>query len=205
MFNSGSEEDSSQPAYIKVGVKDISRSALPNVTKEDEFEQFTLTGTAEGENDLAVKENWATDKTSTAWAKMKEASIPVTEGANYKFTLSAVKGGATWQGSCKKTIQSGKNTLTFTLSLSALSAEGKGNLEITLSLPVSVKAVEAKLTNKEDLEVSGKTEFKGGKESGCVSFAAKDIPSGNYLLTFSLLMRKRIVLPFQRFRFRHTF
>ena len=57
MFNSGSEEDSSQPAYIKVGVKDISRSALPNVTKEDEFENFTLTGTAEGENVLAVKEN----------------------------------------------------------------------------------------------------------------------------------------------------
>lgn len=186
MFNSGSEEDSSQPAYIKVGVKDISRSALPNVTKEDEFEQFTLTGTAEGENVLAVKENWATDKTSTAWAKMKESSIPVTEGAGYNFTLSAVKGGATWQGSCKKTIQSGKNTLTFTLSLSALSAEGKGNLEITLSLPVSVKAVEAKLTNKEAPEVTGKTEFKGGKESASVSFAAKDIPSGNYLLTFSL-------------------
>ena len=57
MFNSGSEEDSSQPAYIKVGVKDISRSALPNVTNEDEFENFTLTGTAEGENVLAVKEN----------------------------------------------------------------------------------------------------------------------------------------------------
>ena len=186
MFNSGSEEDSSQPAYIKVGVKNISRSALPNVTKEDEFENFTLTGTAEGENVLAVKETWVTDKTSTAWAKMKEASIPVTEGAGYNFTLSAVKGGATWQGSCAKTIQSGKNTLTFTLSLSALSAEGKGNLEITLSLPVSVKAVEAKLTNKEDSEVSGKTEFKGGKESGSVSFAAKDIPSGNYLLTFSL-------------------
>ena len=186
MFNSGSEEDSSQPAYIKVGVKDISRSALPNVTNEDEFENFTLTGTAEGENVLAVKENWATDETSTAWAKMKEASIPVTEGAGYNFTLSAVKGGATWQGSCKKTIQSGKNTLTFTLSLSALSAEGEGNLEITLSLPVSVKAVEAKLTNKEDLEVSGKTEFKGGKESASVSFAAKDIPSGNYLLTFTL-------------------
>ena len=186
MFNSGSEEDSSQPAYIKVGVKDISRSALPNVTKEDEFEQFTLTGTAEGENVLAVKENWATDETSTAWTKMKEASIPVTEGAGYNFTLSAVKGGATWQGSCAKTIQSGKNTLTFTLSLSALSAEGKGNLEITLSLPVSVKAVEAKLTNKEDSEVSGKTEFKGGEESASVSFAAKDIQSGNYLLTFSL-------------------
>lgn len=186
MFNSGSEEDSSQPAYIKVGVKDISRSALPNVTNEDEFENFTLTGTAEGENVLAVKENWATDKTSTAWAKMKESSIPVTEGANYKFTLSAVKGGATWQGSCAKTIQSGKNTLTFTLSLSALSAEGKGNLEITLSLPVSVKAVETKLTNKDGAEVTGETEFKGGKESGSVSFAAKDIPSGNYLLTFSL-------------------
>ncbi|MDY6397135.1 MAG: leucine-rich repeat protein, partial [Treponema sp.] len=186
MFNSGSEEDSSQPAYIKVGVKDISRSALPNVTKEDEFEQFTLAGTAEGENVLAVKETWATDKTSTAWAKMKEASIPVTEGAGYNFTLSAVKGGATWQGSCAKTIQSGKNTLTFTLSLSALSAEGKGNLEITLSLPVSVKAVEAKLTNKDGTEVSGKTEFKGGEESASVSFAAKDILSGNYLLTFSL-------------------
>lgn len=186
MFNSGSEEDSSQPAYIKVGVKDISRSALPNVTKEDEFENFTLTGTAEGENVLAVKENWATDETSTAWAKMKEASIPVTEGAGYNFTLSAVKGGATWQGSCAKTIQSGKNTLTFTLSLSALSAEGKGNLEITLSLPVSVKAVEAKLTNKEDSEVSGITEFKGGEESASVSFTAKDIQSGNYLLTFSL-------------------
>ncbi|MBB5226489.1 BspA family leucine-rich repeat surface protein [Treponema ruminis] len=186
MFNSGSEEDSSQPAYIKVGVKDISRSALPNVTKEDEFEQFTLTGTAEDENVLAVKETWATDETLTAWTKMKEASIPVTEGAGYSFTLSAVKGGATWQGSCAKTIQSGKNTLTFTLSLSALSAEGKGNLEITLSLPVSVKAVEAKLTNKEDPKVTGKTEFKGGEESGSVSFAAKDIPSGNYLLTFSL-------------------
>ncbi len=186
MFNSGSEEDSSQPAYIKVGVKDISRSALPNVTKEDEFDQFTLTGTAEGENVLAVKETWATDKTSTAWAKMKESSIPVTEGAGYNFTLSAVKGGATWQGSCAKTIQSGKNTLTFTLSLSALSAEGKGNLEITLSLPVSVKAVEAKLTNKDGTEVTGKTEFKGGEESASVSFAAKDIPSGNYLLTFSL-------------------
>ena len=186
MFNSGSEEDSSQPAYIKVGVKDISRSALPNVTKEDEFEQFTLTGTAEGENVLAVKETWATDKTSTAWEKMKEASIPVTEGAGYNFTLSAVKGGATWQGSCAKTIQSGKNTLTFTLSLSALSADGKGNLEITLSLPVSVKAVEAKLTNKDGAEVTGKTEFKGGEESASVSFAAKDIPSGNYLLTFSL-------------------
>ena len=186
MFNSGSEEDSSQPAYIKVGVKDISRSALPNVTNEDEFENFTLTGTAEGENVLAVKETWATDKTSTAWAKMKEASIPVTEGAGYNFTLSAVKGGATWQGSCAKTIQSGKNTLTFTLSLSALSAEGKGNLEITLSLPVSVKAVETKLTNKDGTEVTGETEFKGGKESGSVSFAAKDIPSGNYLLTFCL-------------------
>ena len=187
MFSGGSEdEDSSQPAYIKVGVKDISRSALPNVTKEDEFENFTLTGTAEGENVLAVNENWATDKTSTAWAKMKEASIPVTEGADYSFTLSAVKGGATWQGSCKKTIQSGKNTLTFTLSLSALSAEGKGNLEITLSLPVSVKAVETKLTNKDGAEVTGKAEFKGGEESASVSFAAKDISSGNYLLTFSL-------------------
>ena len=186
MFNSGSEEDSSQPAYIKVGVKDISRSALPNVTNEDEFENFTLTGTAEGENVLAVKETWATDETLTAWAKMKEASIPVTEGAGYNFTLSAVKGGATWQGSCAKTIQSGKNTLTFTLSLSALSAEGNGNLEITLSLPVSVKAVETKLTNKDGAEVTGETEFKGGKESGSVSFAAKDIPSGNYLLTFSL-------------------
>lgn len=176
-------------AYITVGLNDASRTALPSVSGADDFTSFTLKATTENENAAAVPEtSWTSDDTATAYAKMTAEKFAVTSGASYTFTLTAVKGGATWQGATTKTIEAGVNSLSFTLSLAALSTEGKGAINVTLTVPDAVKAVEAWLYQtdeetcfSEDDENPSLT-FADGK----ATYARSDIAAGNYVLVYTL-------------------
>ncbi|MBQ6058146.1 MAG: leucine-rich repeat domain-containing protein [Treponema sp.] len=178
-------------AYITVGMDSASRTALPTVTGADEFTSFTLTGQQIRSNAITVPQTfgtWTTDSTSSAYAKMTTQKFAVYADTTYTFTLTAVKGGATWQGSTTKTIEAGVNSLSFTLSLAALSTEGKGAINVTLTVPDAVKAVEAWLYQtdeetcfSEDDENPSLT-FADGK----ATYARSDIAAGNYVLVYTL-------------------
>ena len=181
-------------AYITVGLDSMSRTALPTVTGADEFTSFTLRGQEippEGSGYKTWTETfgtWTTDSTSSAYAKMTAQKFAVYADTTYRFTLTAVKGGATWQGSTTKTIEAGVNSLSFTLSLAALSTEGKGAINVTLTVPDAVKAVEAWLYQTDE-EMC----FSEDDENPSLTFADRkatyarsDIAAGNYVLVYTL-------------------
>ena len=181
-----SESDEKNAAYITIGLDEASRTALPAVSGAEDFDRFTLTGTTAAENAVAVNKTWETDDTSTAYAKMTGANIAVSAGASYSFTLTATKGGATWQGTAQKTIESGKNPLSFTLTLNTLSTSGSGSLSVTLSVPNVVVAVDAALKTMDEsspVEVSG---TPLSFENSTATYTASNIAAGNYVLVFTL-------------------
>lgn len=176
-------------AYITVGLDSTSRTALPSVSGADDFTSFTLKATTENENAAAVPEtSWTSDDTATAYAKMTAEKFAVTSGASYTFTLTAVKGGAKWEGSVTKTIETGENSLSFTLAVASLSTEGTGAINVTLSVPSAVKAVEAWLYQTDEETCFSEDDgnpsltFADGK----ATYARSDIEAGNYVLVYTL-------------------
>ena len=131
MFNTAEKHEDStngKEAYITISLNENNRTALPTVSAADDFESFTLTGFIKPENSTIAPVptqygSWATDSTGTACEKMTDAKIAVTSGKTYIFTLTAKKGGATWQGEIEKTIETGTNSLSFSLALTGLSEE----------------------------------------------------------------------------------
>ena len=189
MFNtidSNEENNIQESAYITIGVEQGTRTALPTVGAVEDFDTFSLTGTATTGNAVSVSETWTSDATGTAYAKMTTASIAVTAGASYSFTLTAAKGGAAWRGSCTKTIAQGTNSLSFTLSLTSLSTDGEGAINVVLTVPGSVKDASAVLTSMDGTTTlspqNASLTFSGGK----ATYTASGIASGNYVLVFSL-------------------
>lgn len=71
---SSNDSDDDKPegksAYITVGV-DSSRTALPSVSTAAEFEKFTLTGTSQTQDAVAVNGEWTKDESTAAYDKMK--------------------------------------------------------------------------------------------------------------------------------------
>ncbi|MBR1402657.1 MAG: InlB B-repeat-containing protein [Treponema sp.] len=181
-----SESDEKNAAYITIGLDEASRTALPAVSGAEDFDRFTLTGTTAAENAVAVNKTWETDDTSTAYAKMTGANIAVSAGASYSFTLTATKGGATWQGTAQKTIGSGANPLSFTLALNELSTAGSGSLSVTLGVPTVVKAVEAALKTMDEAETLTPEGALLTFEEHKATYSAENIAAGNYVLVFTL-------------------
>ena len=181
-----SESNEDKAAYITVALNEASRTALPAVSGGTDFDRFTLTGTTTAENAVAVNKTWETDDTSTAYAKMTGANIAVSAGASYSFTLTATKGGATWQGTAQKTVESGANPLSFTLALNELSTAGSGSLSVTLGVPSVVKAVEATLKTMDEAETLTPEGALLTFEEHKATYSAENIAAGNYVLVFTL-------------------
>ena len=189
MFNtidSNEENNIQESACITIGVEQGARTALPTVGAAQDFDIFSLTGTATTGNAVSVSKTWASDATSTAYAKMTASSIAVTAGASYSFSLTAKKDGATYQGSAEKQIAQGTNSLSFTLTLTSLATDGEGAISVVLTVPESVKAASAALTSMDGSTTlspeNASLTFAGGK----ASYTASGIASGNYALTFTL-------------------
>ena len=189
-ITSGEEAgNSGKRAYIKVGVSDSSsRLALPLATTKL-FESLILTGEATG--GLSVNETWTSDTGEdnpvSAYEKMTQASLAVTAGKTYGFTLTAIYGGATWLASLQKEILSGENSLTFELKLSALSTEGEGALTIFVSYPDKVKAVDAVLKSMDESSKIADLECEFIPElEGFVAVHIEKVDSGNYVVIFTL-------------------
>ena len=117
---------------------------------------------------------------------MTGANIAVSAGASYSFTLTATKGGATWQGTAQKTIGSGANPLSFTLALNELSTAGSGSLSVTLGVPTVVKAVEAALKTMDEAETLTPEGALLTFEEHKATYSAENIAAGNYVLVFTL-------------------
>ena len=187
-----SSKDADIGAVVKVSVGEVSRKALPSVQSAEEFESFSLTGTkkADGESSgrsgADIERTWTTDGEGNASSKMSAESIEVTAGAEYSFVLEAKKGGATYRGTAEKKMETGVNSLSFTLSLSGLSGEGKGSLSVTLSVPGAVKAVEAVLTAEDGSGTASPADAGIAFADGKATYTASEVASGNYVLTFIL-------------------
>lgn len=187
-----SSKDAGIGAVVKVSVGEVSRKALPSVQSAEEFESFSLTGTkkADGESSgrsgADIERTWTTDGEGNASSKMSAESIEVTAGAEYSFVLEAKKGGATYRGTAEKKMETGVNSLSFTLSLSGLSGEGKGSLSVTLSVPGAVKAVEAVLTAEDGSGTASPADAGIAFADGKATYTASEVASGNYVLTFIL-------------------
>lgn len=189
MFNtidSNEENNIQESAYITIGVEQGTRTALPTVGAVEDFDTFSLTGKTTTENAVAVNEAWASDTTSTAYAKMTASSIAVTAGASYSFTLTAKKGGVTYQGSAEKQIAQGTNSLSFTLALTSLSTGGEGAISVVLTVPGSVKAASAALTRMDGTNPLTPENASLNFADGKATYTASGIASGNYALTFTL-------------------
>ena len=181
------ESPSPDTTYIKISLENSSRTALPAVSEASEFTSFTLTGTTQTANALSVAETtWTSDATGTAYAKMAAASIAVTVDASYSFTLTAVKGGAAWRGSCTKTIAHGSNSLSFTLALATLSRDGAGSLSVVLTVPDAVKAASAALTSLDSASTLTPENASLNFADGKATYTASGIASGNYVLVYTL-------------------
>ena len=183
MFNTVDSYDDDADSYIKISVNE-SRAALPSVSGTDDFDKFTLTGSADGGTE--VNKNWQTEGTDTAYKQMTADRIDVTKGKDYVFTLTAQKGGAVWKGSTTKTIGGGKNSIAFVLSLSSFSQDGSGSVLVTLAVPDAVKAVEAALKTADETEVVSVSGTPLTFADGKATYSASDIDSGSYMLIFTL-------------------
>ena len=164
-------------AYIKIGLTDASRTALPAASKLTDFDSFALAGTTD-DTALAINKTWTKDPSSE--------KIKVTIGKTYAFTLTAKKGGATWKGTQSLTVVAGENALNFSIALAELSTEGKGNIDVTLSVPAVVKEVTAKLAQMDesaDVTAAGATCTLA---EGKASYKANDVASGSYVVIFTL-------------------
>ena len=194
MFNRVEKDDSgtnTKQAYITISLSKNNRTALPRVSGADDFDSFKLTGFIKPENDTITPVpteygTWTTDSTNTAYEKMTDAKIAVTTEETYSFTLTATKGGATWQGEIEKTIQTGTNSLSFTLALTGLSDEGTGSLSITLSVPEIVKAVDAELKTMDETQTVTPSNAVFSFANGKAAYTASDIEAGSYVLVFTL-------------------
>ena len=194
MFNRVEKDDSgtnTKQAYITISLNENNRTALPRVSDADDFDSFKLTGFIKPENDTITPVpteygTWTTDSTNTAYEKMTDAKIAVTTEETYSFTLTATKGGATWQGEIEKTIQTGTNSLSFTLALTGLSDEGTGSLTITLSVPEIVKAVDAELKTMDETQTVTPSNAAFSFANGKAAYTASDIEAGSYVLVFTL-------------------
>ena len=187
-----SSKDAGIGAVVKVSVGELSRKALPSVQSAEEFESFSLTGTkmadgeSSGQSGADIERTWTTDGEGNASSKMSAESIEVTAGAEYSFVLEAKKGGATYKGTAEKKMETGVNSLSFTLSLSGMSVEGKGSLSVTLSVPEAVKAVEAVLTAEDGSGTVSPADEGIAFADGKATYTASEVASGNYVLTFIL-------------------
>ena len=193
MFNTVKKDDvgtDTKEAYITIGLNQAGRTALPEVSGANDFDSFTLSGMIKPDPDeLADPEEydtWSTDATSSAYTKMTAAKIAIKSGETYNFILTATKGGATWEAKTEKTIETGENSLSFTLELAELSNEGKGSLDVKLTVPDVVKAVEAELKTMDESQTITPEDAALTFADGKANYTASEIAAGNYVLVYTL-------------------
>lgn len=188
-FELQDENTNDKASYITIGLGEQFRTALPTVSAAGDFDSFKLTGISlpvRGKTIPREFGSWDTDSVSTAYEKMTAAKIEINAGTTYNFTLTATKGGATWEGEIEKTIETGINSLSFTLALTTLSNQGAGSINISLSVPQIVKAVDATLKTMDESQTvtPGNADFSFVNSKA--TYIADEIPAGNYVLVFTL-------------------
>ena len=186
MINNTEPENNSE-SFIKLGITENNRTALPEVSIVQEFTSLTLTATTATENATTVPETtWITDENQSAYEKMTAANIAVTQGASYSFTLTGKKGGGIWQGTASKTIEQGANALSFTLKLKTISPEGTGGINVTLTVPSEVIAVEAAFKTLDESNTLTPEGADFTFENNKATYTASGITAGNYVIIFKL-------------------
>ncbi|MBR4598634.1 MAG: InlB B-repeat-containing protein [Treponema sp.] len=192
-------------ACITISLSEASRTAFPTIDKQGEnwstsgtkcypFDSITLKGTPVTENAVAavpVEKTWETEKVGLKYTyavtKMEGASINVTAGATYMFTLTARHGNNSWQGTVGKTIMSGTNSLSFTLELNSLSSESYGELFVQLTVPETVKAADAVLKNLDESQIIMQGEnVYSSQYPTMATFSNRLVPAGSYVVVFTL-------------------
>lgn len=135
-------------------------------------------------------------ETVSAYENMCESNIAVTVGKTYEFTLSAIKGGAVWQGTASETISTGTNTLNFVLKLFSIGSTDSsniGSLYVELEVPSIVKSTSVNLYNM-DGSIPDWDEYAGYDYYDTLytnlyqnwSSYGNYVPVGNYVLVFDL-------------------
>ncbi len=135
-------------------------------------------------------------ETVSAYENMCESDIAVTVGKTYEFTLSAIKGGAVWQGTASATISTGTNTLNFILTLFSIGSSDSsniGSLYVELEVPSIVKSTSVNLYNM-DGSIPDWDEYAGYDYYDMLytelnqnwSYYGNYVPVGNYVLVFDL-------------------
>ncbi len=182
------EKNIASSAYIKIELSDSSRTALPVINGVEDFTSFTLTDNTRPTANVVhvMEQSWETDSSGTALEKMAATKIAVTERALYSFTLSAQKGGALWQGTVSKTMESGVNSLSFELELKSFPVSGYGSLEVTLTVPSIVSAVDAVLKSYNEGSVEEPQDATLSFADGKATYTASNIYASYYVLVFTL-------------------
>lgn len=200
MVNMNSDQfTEEQTAYLKIQLKNFKRTALPVVDSMDEIESFSLIGKLDGVNviDELYKSN--TDGSKTAYEKLGEAEILAQVGKTYDFTMTAKKGGAIWKGSTKAKINSGANTLSFSLKIDSIGATDEdvlGTLNIELKIPSTVRTVTTSIYNADGTAANFNVlsySYEDNLETGIYknlgqffAYYSNTLPTGNYVVLFKM-------------------
>lgn len=130
------ENTGSNKIVIRLSVSDDDiRVAYPDVSSL-EFTKFEFSGTETGSSTPSV--SWQTTGTANAMEQLRNASISVTKGVEYKFTLIATaQNGIRYADTTSPmTINSAGTTLRFNLSLTYIGDTGsQGSASASLIMP----------------------------------------------------------------------
>ena len=166
----------SDSTYITLKVDvDSCRTVLPDADLS-QFTNFILKGTKQGES----------EQTLGSWDSlnlMQNATIAASTGS-WTFTLTAKQNGSTFSGTVQKEITTGKNSLSFTLSLTDVGT-GKGSFSITVDFSsaenaTSVTKVIETLENLDGTAVSGFNAQTLTPSENTVTFTQNNITAGTY-------------------------
>ena len=168
------------------------RTALPTIDKSAVTDSFayTLKGTKEGGSEETLV-------SGVSLAKLNESLIPVTTG-KWSFTLTAEKDGTVFTGTLSdKTITTGDNELSFTISWDESKLSGTGSLAFSLDWSKaglnSVEAAAGTLfaydpktgTETETAYTESSDAITLDKDAHTVTYSLSDVPAGVYMIKIS--------------------
>lgn len=212
----GSYENQTQKnpnkAYLKINIDDttLSRTALPSFTRESiKNFAFTIKGTTQTNPQDSDWETLGTfDDTSSSadnLALLEAASLAVAIG-NWTFELTAEKDGTKLSAQATATIESGENTINFSLEWddSALDSTKTGSLSFTVDFSQVSNAADVTLVTAQlysyDIQSSTASEITGENASkyqakeltitaSKATYSLEEIPAGNYKIEILLYVQ----------------
>lgn len=169
-------------ATLSVSCLDESRAALPEAETAD-FTSLVLTGSLDGK----------ASETLGSWSSYHAMAISAVglDTGSWTFTLTATTGALVYTGETSLTVSSGENAVSFSLTLSSITFTGSGAVSVTLTLPQTVTSVTAGLYQTDGTTVVSGYEAESltvtsGDSTNSVTYAKSDVPSGTYIVVFSL-------------------